>query len=105
MHVSAIVDVFAPRYIAQHPKAVALAPDGTPIPHQVSTMALVEGDFGQQLLALLDYVAAHYPVDSISLTELSYAKEGYGPDDKAADLAYTGRNLPLATHLARRHPD
>jgi len=52
----------------------------------------VEGEFGANLLAMLDYIAANYPVDSISLTELAYRIDGYGADDLAAFLTYTGRS-------------
>ena len=90
--VDAVVDVFAPRYIAAHPQAAAVSWLGKASDHLVSTMQLVEGDFGKQLLEMLDYIAAHYPVDSISITELSYYIDGYGDDDKAAYLAYTGRS-------------
>jgi len=90
--VNAVIDVFAPRYIAMHPQAAAISWLGRPSPHLVSTMELVEGDFGRQLLAILDYLAAHYPVDSLSITELSYYTEGYGDDDKAAYMRYTGRS-------------
>lgn len=90
--VNVVVDVFAPRYIAAHPHTAAISWQGQPSHHLVSTMQLVEGDLGQQLLAMLDYLAAHYPVDSISITELSYYIEGYGDDDKAAYMRYTGRS-------------
>jgi hypothetical protein len=90
-HVSAVVDVFAPRYIASHPQAAAVSSLGKRSANLVSTMELVQGDFGNQLLDMLDYIAAHYPVDSISLTELTYYTEGYGEGDKAAYRAYTGR--------------
>ena len=86
-----MVDVFAPRYVAQHPTVAAYDSLGGPVPYQVSTMALVEGAFGEQVLAMLEYIATHYAVDSITLTELAYHQAGYGPDDKAAYLAYTGR--------------
>jgi len=89
--INAVVDVFAPRYIAAHPQAAAVSWLGQPSDHLVSTMQLVKGEFGQQLLAMLDYLAAHYPIDSISITELSYYMEGYGADDKAAYMAHTGQ--------------
>ena len=89
--VSTVVDVFAPRYITEHPHAAAVSWLGQRSEHLVSTTELVQGEFGSLLLHMLDYIAAHYPVDSISLTELSYYTEGYGDDDKAAYMAYTGR--------------
>jgi len=89
--VDAVVDVFAPRYVAAHPRSAAISWTGKRSENLVSTTELVRGDFGQQLLQMLDYIAAHYPVKSISITELSYYTEGYGDDDKAAYTAYTGR--------------
>lgn len=91
-HVSAVVDVFAARYLQAHPEAAAITADGKPSQYLVSTTQLVEGEFGKDLLEMLDYIAANYPVDSISLTELAYRIEGYGNDDKAAFMAYTGRS-------------
>lgn len=91
-HVSAVVDVFAPRYIERHPDSAAISADGERIDYQVATMELVEGAFGEELLAMLDYIAATYPVDSITLTELFYYREGYGATDLQAYCAYTGRD-------------
>lgn len=90
--VDAVVDVFAPRYIAAHPSAAAVSWLGQPSPDLVSTMELVDGEFGRQLIAMLEYIAANYPVNSISITELSYYTMGYGEDDLAAYKAYTGRS-------------
>jgi hypothetical protein len=90
-HVNAVVDVFAPRYIAEHPHAAAVSWLGERSGHLVSTTELVRGEFGSLFLHMLDYIAAHYPIDSVSITELSYYIEGYGDDDKAAYTAYTGR--------------
>jgi hypothetical protein len=90
-HISAVVDVFAPRYIERNPDSAAITADGERLDYQVSTMELVEGAFGEELLAMLDYIAATYPVDSITLTELFYYREGYGEVDRQAYRAYTGR--------------
>lgn len=91
-HVDAVVDVYAPRYIAAHPQAAAISWLGQPSTLLVSTAQLVNGDFGQQLLSMIEYIAINYPVNSISITELSYYIEGYGNDDKALYTAYTGRS-------------
>ena len=90
-HINIVVDVFASRYLENHPEAAAISAQGVPSTLLVSTMQLVEGEFGQDLLSMLDYLAANYPVDSISITELAYRVDGYGEDDKAAYLAYTGQ--------------
>jgi len=91
-HVNAVVDVFAPNYILAHPEKAAVSVDGIPSANLVSTTELVHGAFGQQLLDMIDYIAANYPVDSISITELYYHRDGYGLDDKAAYMAYSGNS-------------
>ncbi|GIW02392.1 MULTISPECIES: hypothetical protein [Roseiflexus] len=90
-HVSAIVDVFAPRYLQTRPTQRALDAAGHPIPYQASTHALVNGSFGDELIAMIDYIARHYEVDSITLTELFYYQEGYGADDLALYREHSGR--------------
>lgn len=90
-HVSAIVDVFAPRYLQAQPAQRALNAAGRPIPYQAGTHALVNGPFGDELIAMIDYIARHYEVDSITLTELFYYQEGYGADDLALYREYSGR--------------
>jgi hypothetical protein len=90
-HVSLIVDVFAPRYIADFPEAAAITADGERLEYQVSSVELAEGEFGEELLEMLEYLAATYPVDSISLTELFYYEEGYGPEDLTSYQEFTGR--------------
>jgi hypothetical protein len=90
-HINAVIDAYAPTYIRAHPEKAAISFVGQPSPYLVSTTELTNGEFGQQLLEMVDYIAANYPVDSISLTELFYHSDGYGPDDKASYLAYSGR--------------
>jgi len=41
-------------------------------------------------LAMIQYIAENYPVDSISVNEMFYHADGYGPDDKTAFTAYSG---------------
>ncbi len=90
-HVSAVVDVLAPLYIQAHPEAASISWLGVPSKNMASTTELVDGQFGQDLLDMLDEIAAYYPVNSITITELVYYIDGYGAQDKAAYLAYTGR--------------
>ena len=89
-HVDAVVDVLAPSYIRAHPEAAAVSFTGQPSTDFISTRELVYGAYGQQLLAMIEYIAANYPVDSISITELFYYSDGYGADDKALYMAYSG---------------
>ncbi len=89
--VDAAVDALSPIYIRQNPQAAAISWDGKPSTQLVSTMQVVKGQYGQQLLQMIEYIAANYPVDSISINEMFYHLDGYGPDDKAAFMAYTGQ--------------
>jgi hypothetical protein len=91
-NVDIVVDLFAPKYIREHPKSAAISWLGKPSSNLVSTMELVEGDFGEQILQMLEYISTNYPANSISLTELAYYTEGYGDDDKAAYMSYTVRD-------------
>ena len=91
-HVSAVVDVLAPLYIQAHPQAAAISWTGIPSKNLVGTMELVDGQFGQELLSMMQEIATYYPVNSITLTELVYYTDGFGEPDKAAYMAYTGRS-------------
>jgi hypothetical protein len=90
--VNAVIDVFAPNYITAHPDKAAINAVGQASPNLVSTAELVNGQFGQKLLDMVQYIAANYPnVDSLSITELSYRVDGYGSDDLALFKTDTGR--------------
>jgi hypothetical protein len=90
--VNAVIDVFAPSTIRAHPEKAAINVLGQPSPNVVSTAELVNGGFGLKILDMVGYIAANYPdVDSISITELCYRIDGYGPDDLALYAAATGR--------------
>jgi hypothetical protein len=90
--INAVIDVFSPNYIAAHPDTAAINALGQRNPDLVGTMDLVNGEYGQLLLQQVQYIAAHYPkVNSISITELSYRLDGYGPKELAAYKAYTGK--------------
>jgi hypothetical protein len=91
-NISAVVDVFSPNYIRSHPGTAAIRVDGVPSTDLVSTSELTTGEYGRLLLSMVEYIAVNYPVDSISLTELFYHIDGYGPDDKALYLAYSGNS-------------
>ena len=91
-HVSAVVDVLSPLYIQAHPETAAVSWLGVPSQNLVGTMELVDGQFGQDLLDMIDEVATYYSVNSITITELTYYLDGFGEPDKIAYLAYTGRS-------------
>jgi hypothetical protein len=90
-HVSAVVDLLAPRYIQSRPEQAAISFSGVPSNNLVSTMDLVEGQFGQDVLNMIEYIAANYPVNSIVISELVYYVDGFGDNDKAAFMSYTGQ--------------
>jgi hypothetical protein len=91
--VNAVIDVYSPNYVSAHPEKAAVNVLGDRSPNLVSTAELVNGEFGQKLLDMVQYIAANYPdVDSLSITELSYRIDGYGPDDLALYSAATGRS-------------
>jgi hypothetical protein len=90
-YVDASVDVLSPLYIQAHPQAAAVSYDGVPSTNLVSTVQLAEGPYGKLLLEMIRTVASSYAVNSISINEMYYQRDGYGPDDKAAYLQYTGR--------------
>lgn len=90
-HVSAVVDVLAPLYIQAFPDTAAVSWAGLPSKNLVSTLDLAEGEFGQEILGMIEEIAANYPVNSILITELVYYVDGYGGKDQTAYLAYTGR--------------
>ncbi len=90
-HVDAVIDVLSPNYIRAHPDKAAVSFGGVRSTELVSTAELTHGQFGRDLLEMIGYIAANYPVDSISITELFYHSDGFGPDDKALYLAYTNR--------------
>lgn len=79
--VAAMVDLFAPTYIALNPKAAAVRFDGEPSTDQVSLVELTQGRYGKRLIAMIDYIAANYPVDIVSLTEVPYYSFSYSDED------------------------
>jgi hypothetical protein len=91
-HVNAVVDIFAPNYILAHPDQAAINWLGIHSEYLVGTMDLVDGEFGEMVLDMIEAIARDYPVDSISITELFYHSDGYGPKELAAYMAYTGRD-------------
>ena len=87
--VYAVIDVLAPLYIKAHPEAAAVSWSGQPSQNLVGLMELVEGDFGTELLNMIDTIAVNYPVNAITLSELVYYVDGFGEKDKTAFTAYS----------------
>jgi hypothetical protein len=85
------LDGLSPLYLLKKPSAAAVSSDGAPSHTLVSIMQLVEGPYGQQIFQMIEAIAANYPVDSISINELTYHHDDYGPDDRRAYKAYAHR--------------
>ena len=90
-HVSAVVDMLAPRYLKSRPDEAAISSTGIASDNLVSTVDLVEGDFGQDALDMIEFIAANYPVNSVTISELVYYVDGFGDNDKAAYTSYSGQ--------------
>jgi len=78
--VVSILDFYAPTYLKEHPAAAAIDADGRASLEQVCFMELTEGEYGRGLIAMATYLAQHYDLDGISLTELEYNRYCY--DDR-----------------------
>jgi hypothetical protein len=86
------LDVLSPNYILAHPAAAAVNASGGRSSEIVGTMELVSGAYGKLLLEAVTYIARNYPdVNSISITELCYHIDGYGPAEKKSYMAATGK--------------
>jgi hypothetical protein len=93
--VAAMIDLYAPNYIAAHPEAAARRFDGYRSPDQVSLVELTQGKFGTIILNMIDYLAGHYPIDVISLTEIPYYSFSFTPEDLVSYRDFSGqRNWP-----------
>lgn len=93
--VAAMIDLYAPNYIATHPEAAALRFDGYRSPDQVSLVELTQGKFGTIILNMIDYLAGHYPIDIISLTEIPYYSFSFTAEDLVSYRDFSGqRNWP-----------
>ena len=85
--IDAEIDVLSPNYILTHPAAAAVDAGGKASTDLVSLTELTQGTYGKLLTLMVTYIASNYPdVNSISITEMTYRTDGYGPDDKASYL-------------------
>ncbi len=91
-HTTAILDVFASRWLERHPEHAALDVDGQRSREVVCSTVLAEGDYGRHLLAATEALAAHTRADSVALTELFYDRHCYDDRCLGAFRRATGRN-------------
>ncbi|HSS44413.1 MAG TPA: glycosyltransferase family 2 protein [Thermoanaerobaculia bacterium] len=68
----AIVDLYAPTLLKKDPSKAAVRFDGVRSPEQVEFMELLEGEYGRQVLQMISFLARHYPIDAVALTEVAY---------------------------------
>jgi cellulose synthase/poly-beta-1,6-N-acetylglucosamine synthase-like glycosyltransferase len=89
---TAIFDVFASRYLAEHPEAASVDVDGKRSKDVVCLIELVHGDFGRQLIEATEALAASTSADTIAITELFYDKHCFDGRSLAAFEKATGRS-------------
>ncbi|MEW6509781.1 MAG: glycosyltransferase family 2 protein [Bacteroidota bacterium] len=78
-----IVDLYAPKYIAEHPGFAARGSDGNRSSEQVCFTELVSGDYGRWISEMVGYLARTYDIEGISLTEVEYDR--YCFDERCLD--------------------
>ena len=104
----AIVDVYAPRLVKNDPRKAAVRFDGERSPEQVCFSELVDGDYGQQVIEMVSYLAQNYFVDAIELTELMYHSFCYNDRCLASYRKATGKGNwpmnPAGTKVDRNDP-
>ncbi|MFQ5736030.1 MAG: glycosyltransferase [Thermodesulfobacteriota bacterium] len=89
--VAAFIDIYGPAYIKRFPSAAAVGFDGKRNTEQISFMEIMEGNWGEQILEMVSYLAENYAVDIINLTETPYYTYSYNREDLASYSAFTGR--------------
>ncbi|MGD0003636.1 MAG: hypothetical protein ABSE06_05335 [Anaerolineaceae bacterium] len=91
--IDAEIDVLSPNYIKAHPAAAAIDASGKTSTDMIGLIELTQGTYGKLLTSMVTYIAANYPdVNSISITEMIYRTDGYGPDEKASYLQFSHQN-------------
>jgi hypothetical protein len=91
--IDAEIDVLSPNYIKAHPETAAIDASGNTSTDMVGLMELTQGSYSKLLVSMVTYIASNYPdVSSISITELIYNQDGYGPAEKASYLQNANKN-------------
>ena len=88
---TAIFDVFASRYIAQHPEAASVDFDGRASRDMVCLIDLAHGDFGRHLIEAAGALAASTSADTVAITELFYDRHCFDGRSLADFAKATGR--------------
>lgn len=90
--VVAIIDFYAPQFVNAHKDLAAIAADGTRSQEQICFIELVNGEYGRQIVAMATYLARHYEIEAIGLTELEYNRYCYDDRCLASFRSSTGQN-------------
>lgn len=88
---TAIFDVFASRYIAQHPESASVDLDGRASKDMICLIDLAHGDFGRHLLEATEALATATSADTVAITELFYDRHCFDGRSLAAFAKATGR--------------
>lgn len=91
-HVTAVVDALSPLYIQAHPESAAISWTGQVSKNLVGPLEMVDGQPGENLLSMIEDIAANYPVNSVMISEMVYYVDGFSEKDRAAYLAASGRS-------------
>ena len=88
---TAIFDVFAGRYLKEHPQEAATDVDGRRSPEMACLIDLAHGDFGRHLVAATEALAARTAADTVAITELFFDRQCFDARSLAAYAQATGR--------------
>jgi cellulose synthase/poly-beta-1,6-N-acetylglucosamine synthase-like glycosyltransferase len=88
---TAILDVFATRYIERHPAAAAVDNEGKRSKEIVCSTELAEGAAGNHLVSAAEALALTTQADTVAVTELFYDKHCYDDRCLVAFRKATGR--------------
>ena len=80
--IAALVDLFAPKYVKDHPDAAAVDRKGKPSDSQIGLAELAEGAYGDKAIEMIESLAANYPIDAVDLTELPYYETSFSAKDR-----------------------
>ncbi len=89
---TAMLDVFATRYLELHPEHAAVDSRGIRSKDIVCSTILSEGEYGKHLVAAADALAANTRADTIAITELFYDRHCY--DDRCLISFKKATGLP-----------
>jgi len=90
--VAALIDVYGPKYVKEHPGTEAIGFDGNIHDEQVGFSEFVEGEYGKKVLDMIEYLSKNSEVDIVNLTEMPYYSYSYGPRDLKSYMTFSGKS-------------